>query len=68
MKCPHCDKEVYRHTLTDIDRAERHAEAYGSGFTTSECPLCHKKFTFYTELKAIIFEPKKATEDACLSY
>jgi len=68
MKCPHCEKQIYRDKLKDIDRAKRNAECYGSGFTTSECPFCDKKFTFYSEVKVVIFEPTKANDDADLSY
>ena len=68
MKCPHCKKTIYRHTLADIDKAERHAECYGPGFTTSECPICHEKFTFYTEVKTVICKPIKATKEEALSY
>lgn len=68
MKCPHCKKEAYRQHLKDIDRAERNAECYGSGFTTSQCPFCKKKFTFYTQIKTVITEPVKAADDADLSY
>ena len=68
MKCPHCEKKIDRANLTDIDRAERNAESYGSGFTTSKCPFCNKKFQFYAEVRVIINKPVKVDDDADLSY
>ena len=68
MECPHCNKNVSTADLPDIERAQRHAESYGSGFTTSECPFCHKKFTFYTEVQTVVYQPKKSADDAITSY
>jgi uncharacterized protein with PIN domain len=68
MKCPHCEKQIYNHDLKDIEKAKTHAEYYGSGFTTSQCPFCKKKFRFYTEVKTVVYEPQKATDDAVTSF